>query len=60
MLLAMKPMGAAVTEKPRSLPSLDLNDPTEARLASYARRISQLLKSPAAWVHAVLNRTSWR
>jgi hypothetical protein len=42
----MEPMGAAVTENTRPLPSLDLNDPTEARLAGCARRISQLLNSP--------------
>ena len=45
-------MGAAVTEKNRSSPSLDLNDPTEARLADCARRISQLLKSPAVTANA--------
>jgi hypothetical protein len=48
----MELMGAIVTEKTRPLPSLDLSDPTEARLASYARRISQLLKSPAAAANA--------
>jgi hypothetical protein len=32
----MKPMGAAVTEKTRSLPGLGLNDPTEAGLAGCA------------------------
>jgi hypothetical protein len=45
-------MSAAVTEKSRSLPSLDLDDPTEARLASCARRISRLLKSPAVTANA--------
>jgi hypothetical protein len=34
------------------LPSLDLSNPTEARLADCARRISQLLKSPAVTAHA--------
>ena len=41
-------MESAVTEKTRPLPSLDLNDPTEARLAGCARRISELLAAPAA------------
>jgi hypothetical protein len=45
-------MGATVTEKTTALPSLDLNDPTEARLAGCARRISQLLKSPAVAANA--------
>ena len=45
-------MGAAVTEKARPSPSLDLNDPTEARLAACARRISQLLAAPAAVANA--------
>jgi hypothetical protein len=45
-------MGATVTEKSRPLPSLDLNDPTEARLAGCARRIGQLLKAPAAVANA--------
>lgn len=48
MPLTVEPMSAAVTEKTRPSPSLDLNDPTDARLASCARRIGQLLKSPAA------------
>ncbi len=39
-------MDAQVTEKPASTPSLDLNDPTEARLAGCAGRISQLLAAP--------------
>jgi hypothetical protein len=45
-------MEAAVTKKTRPLPSLDLNDATEARLAGCAHRISQLLKSPAAAANA--------
>jgi hypothetical protein len=48
----MELMGATVTGKTRSLTSLDLNDPAEARLASCARRIGQLLKSPAAAANA--------
>src|SRR5581483_6100053 len=40
-------MDSAVAEKTRPLPSLDLKNETEARLAACARRISQLLKSPA-------------
>ncbi len=48
----MEPMGAAVTEKTTALPSLDLSDPTEARLAGCAHRISQLLKSPAVTANA--------
>ena len=44
-------MGAMVTKKTTVLPSLDLNDPTEARLVG-SRRISQLLKSPAVAVNA--------
>src|ERR1700728_347097 len=48
----MKPMGAAVTERTRSLLSLDLGDPTEARLASCARPIGELLKAPAAAANA--------
>ena len=43
----MELMGATVTEKTRPVPSLDLTDATEAQLAGCARRISQLLKSPA-------------
>jgi hypothetical protein len=46
-LLAMELMGATVTEKTRPLPSLDLKDAIETQLAGCARRISQLLKSPA-------------
>jgi hypothetical protein len=45
-------MGAAITEKNRSAPSLDLHDPIEARLANCARRVSQLLKSPAVTADA--------
>jgi len=45
-------MEAPVTEKTRPLPSLDLNDPTEARLAGCARRISELLAAPAAVANA--------
>jgi hypothetical protein len=45
-------MGARVTEKTTALPSLDLSDPTEARLAGCARRISQPLKSPAVTANA--------
>jgi len=45
-------MGASATEKTTALPSLDLNDPTEARLADCARRISQLLKSAAVKANA--------
>lgn len=41
-------MQPVAKEETRSLPNLDLNDPTEARLAGCARRISQLLKSPVA------------
>lgn len=40
-------MGATATEKTTALPSLDLNDPIEAQLTGCARRISQLLNSPA-------------
>jgi len=40
-------MGAQAIEKNASTPSLDLNDPTEVRLAGCALRISQLLASPA-------------
>jgi hypothetical protein len=43
---------AAATEKTRSSRSLDLNDPIEARLADCARRISELLKSPATAANA--------
>jgi hypothetical protein len=45
-------MSAAVTEKASPTPSLDLNDPTEARLARCARRIGQLLAAPAATANA--------
>lgn len=45
-------MDAQVTEKTASTPSLDLNDPTEARLAGCARRISQLLAVPAVTANA--------
>jgi hypothetical protein len=45
-------MDAQVTEKTASTPSLDLNDPTEARLASCARRIGQLLAAPAVAANA--------
>jgi hypothetical protein len=34
------PLGATVTEKTTALPSLDLNDPTEARLAGCAALIA--------------------
>jgi hypothetical protein len=34
------------------LPSLDLDDPTQTRLASCARRISQVLKAPAVTANA--------
>lgn len=51
-LLAMDPMGAAVTENTTALPSPDLSDAIEARLADCARRISQLLKSPAVTANA--------
>ena len=40
-------MDATVTEKTSPLPSLDLTEPTEARLADCARRIGQLLAAPA-------------
>jgi hypothetical protein len=45
-------MDAQVTEKTASTPSLDLNDPTEARLASCAHRIGQLLAAPAVVANA--------
>jgi len=40
-------MGSQVREKTTSTPRLDLNDPTEARLACCARRISRLLAALA-------------
>jgi hypothetical protein len=45
-------MDTQVPEKTASTPSLDLNDPTEARLAGCARRISQLLAAPAVTANA--------
>ena len=45
-------MDAKVTEKTASTPSLDLSDPTEARLAGCARRIGQLLAAPAVTANA--------
>ena len=45
-------MGAAVAERTTTSRSLDLHDPTEARLAGCARRIGQLLKSPAVTANA--------
>ena len=39
-------------EKSNAVPSLDLKDSTEARLAACARRISQLLISPAVTANA--------
>ena len=51
-LYAMEPVGAVVTERTTTSRSLDLHDPTEARLASCARRIGQLLKSPAVTANA--------
>src|ERR1700691_4125703 len=48
----MEFMAASATEETTASPSLDLNDPTEARLADCARRISQLLKSAAVTAHA--------
>ena len=51
-LYAIELMGATVTEKTTTSPRLDLHDPTEARLAGCARRISQLLKSPAVTANA--------
>jgi hypothetical protein len=45
-------MDAQVPEKTASRTSLDSNDPTEARLAGCARRISQLLAAPAVTANA--------
>lgn len=51
-LYAMEPMGAIETEGITTSPSLDLHSATEARLAGCARRMSQLLKSPAVTANA--------